>query len=121
LIWVLTVFGETGLSEAHQALHLPCPCPGQEVLRRGDLPGQRLEGLESSYGLCVTAQRLFQHPPDVADRQGCRGLGFGPGAALGALDQRLGLIQPALGYQHGCPRPTGDAEGGVVGPAMPRG
>jgi hypothetical protein len=54
--------GGPGLSEAHQALHLPCPCPGQEVLRRGDLPGQQFDGLEGGYGRGVRPRACSSIP-----------------------------------------------------------
>jgi hypothetical protein len=100
---------------------LHCPRPRNDQGRYVEAPGRPLGGLEGGQRIPVPAARQLQDPATVADRHRHRGLGLSGHGALAALDPWLGLFRPSLPGQHGTECPAGDAEGRLVGPAVPLG
>jgi hypothetical protein len=110
-----------GLAEADQGMHQQCPDPGDQGVRPGVPPGQRLAGLEGGQRRGVTVSLQLKRPAEEADRQYGRGLGVGREGALGAPHLRLGRIRSSLPHQHEADDRAGSADRGVVGPAVPLG
>ena len=104
-----------------RACSQPCPRHRDEVVRRGEVPGQPLGGPEGGQRVGVTAARQLEQPADVVDRHRRRGLGFRSDGALGALDPGLGLLEPPLPDQRSSEYHVGVAGGRLVGPAVPFG
>ncbi len=112
------LLGAFGLAEAHQGLQQPCPHYRNEVVRRSEMPGQPLGGLEGGQRVGVPAARQLDEPADEVDPHPHRRLGFCPDGALGALDPALGLLQPPLPRQYRSEYHVGVAGGRLAGPAM---
>jgi hypothetical protein len=85
------------------------------------MPGQLFGGPEGGQRVGVTAARQLEQPADVVDRHRIRWPGFRPNRALGALDPGLRLIRPRLRDERAREHHVGDADGRVVGPAVPFG
>jgi hypothetical protein len=67
--------GALRLAEAHEGLQQPFLRERDEVVRRGERPGQPLGGPEGGQRIAVAAECQLEQPADLVDRHRVHGLG----------------------------------------------
>ena len=115
------LLGALDVAEVHQREQPERPRPRGESVRAGQKRIEPFGGAESGQRAIAPAARQLDAAADEVDRQRGRGLGFGPEGTLGALHPGFGLLEPALPDQHAREHRVGDADAGLVGPAIPPG
>ena len=114
-------FSAVGLAHPHEQLQQVSSHPRRERVRDDEQLGERLGRPESTQRRLIAAASQLEASASAAEQEPSRWFHLHPKRAFGAIEPRLGLLEPSLADHRVSLYRIGNSDGRLLGPAVPSG